>query len=85
MANYRAFPLNSDGQIWGPPSVIDAETDEAAIDAAKKILRVHGLELCQADRIVATLKSSKLKQQHQVLFVDAGAANQEHLGKVLSA
>ena len=57
MAFYRLYTLNKQGQIFGPADLIEADTDESAIEKAKRLRGSLDQELWQDDRIVTTLKS----------------------------
>ena len=56
MALYRLYTLNKQGQIFGPADLIEADTDESAIEKAKRLRSSLDQELWQDDRIVSTLK-----------------------------
>jgi hypothetical protein len=50
------YTLNKQGQIFGPADLIEADTDESAIEKAKRLRSSLDQELWQDDRIVITLK-----------------------------
>lgn len=54
MAEYRAFPIGVDGHFIGfEPLVCDS--DDEAIDKAKRLVDGHDVELCCGARLVIRL------------------------------
>ncbi|MEP7030005.1 MAG: hypothetical protein ABI830_03640 [Pseudolabrys sp.] len=58
MPEYRVFQFKS-GHLGGPASVIDAPTDQEAVAKAKQMVDSHDLELWEAARLVAKIKSKE--------------------------
>jgi hypothetical protein len=58
MASYRLYTLNKQGQIFGPADLIEADTDESAIEKAKRLRNNLDQELWQDNRMVTALKSA---------------------------
>ena len=56
MVGYRIFAFEEDSHIVGPPVIIECESDQEAIEAAKKMLDGKALEIWQLDRRVARLE-----------------------------
>ena len=55
MTEYRACSIGADGHFVGFEPLICAN-DAEAIDKAKRLIGVHGIELWQADRLVTKLE-----------------------------
>jgi hypothetical protein len=53
---YRAFLLSEHGKVFSPPHVLDVTTDEAAIEAAQKLLDGNDIEVWQGQRLITTLR-----------------------------
>jgi hypothetical protein len=52
---YRAYVLGPDDHIVQPPQLIEAPDDEQAIEAARRILDGHTLEVWDQQRLVIRL------------------------------
>jgi hypothetical protein len=52
---YRLYTRQTDGHISTPASIIEADTDDAAIAEAKRYVDGHDLELWHEKRLVARL------------------------------
>jgi hypothetical protein len=55
MAQYRLYPIKEDGHFFGPPLVIEASGDDAAVREAKALLGDRAVEIWQRARKVALL------------------------------
>jgi hypothetical protein len=60
-SEYRAYSIGDDGHFYSAEVVI-AENDEAAIEAAQKLVDGHDVELWQFDRKITVLKSQKTRR-----------------------
>lgn len=58
MASYRLYTLNKQGQIFGPADLIEADTDESAIEKARRLRNNLDQELWQDNRMVIALKTA---------------------------
>ena len=56
MAAYRAYLVDTENHIRGVPIVIEAETDEQAVAAAKGFVDGHDVELWRGDKKIACLR-----------------------------
>ena len=56
MLQYRAYPVDEEGHILGPPILFECADDETAIKRAKQLARSHNVELWQGARMVATFQ-----------------------------
>ena len=61
MPTYRAFILKS-SHIAGPPALIEAETDDEAIQKARTEITNENVDLWLADRRVVLIKPPHPKQ-----------------------
>jgi hypothetical protein len=55
MPDYRVYSLDDKGHILGPAEIITCDNDEQVIERARKLKRRHGIEVWQADRLVAKI------------------------------
>jgi hypothetical protein len=55
MADYRVYQLDESGHIRNPPKTLACESDEAAIQRAKRLIDGQDIELWQLDRLVIRL------------------------------
>jgi hypothetical protein len=55
VAHYRIYPLKADGRLDGPPVELEADTDAAAIDAARQTIRTCPAEIWQGERCVGII------------------------------
>jgi hypothetical protein len=55
---YRAYALNSQGHITGPPEIISADSDDAAIREAEALSEGRGIEVWREGRLVFRLEPS---------------------------
>lgn len=56
LLTYKLYILDKAGHIAGPPHIIEAATDETAVEMARRYLAKADLDLWQGARRVATLK-----------------------------
>jgi hypothetical protein len=56
MADYRAYIIGDDGHFIGAETLGTAADDAAAIEAAKRLVDEHDVELWDRDRLVVRLK-----------------------------
>ncbi len=56
MPEYRVYFLDNAGHISGPAEIIQAETDDQAVQSAKPLVDGHDVEVWLFDRRVAVLK-----------------------------
>ena len=56
MADYRAYIVGSNGHFQDF-KVVDASTDEDAVESARKLVDGHDIEVWHLDRKLAVLKS----------------------------
>lgn len=56
MADYRAYIIGDDGHFIGAEMLTIAADDAAAIEAAKRLVDKHDVELWDRDRLVVRLK-----------------------------
>jgi hypothetical protein len=61
MSEYRIFAFDEDNHVVGVPAIIDCEDDQAAIEAAKKLLDGNALEIWNLKQQVARLKPPLLR------------------------
>jgi hypothetical protein len=59
MAEYRAYFLDDEGHIQSAPTLFEADTDAAAIEAATRLLDKHDLDLWQETRHLVRLRHQK--------------------------
>ncbi len=59
MPEYRAYFLDKTGHIAGPAKIIEAETDDQAVEAATPLVDGHDVEVWLFNRRVAVLKHAK--------------------------
>ena len=59
MAHYRIYTLKKGGHIALPPKDIHADTDEQAIQEARKFLDGHDIEVWQGSRRLVALTPKK--------------------------
>jgi hypothetical protein len=52
MSHYRAYVIGQDGHFI-KSVILDCESDDAAIEAAKQLVDGHDIELWQLDRQIA--------------------------------
>jgi hypothetical protein len=55
-ACYRIYSLDGSGHIMGPPKLIDADDQDAAVKEARQILDGREIEVWCGDRCVARLR-----------------------------
>jgi hypothetical protein len=55
VAEYRAFTMGTDGHFVGFEPIV-CDTDEQAVERAKRLLDGHDIEVWRADRLVIHLK-----------------------------
>ena len=60
MIGYRVFTFDEDTHVVGVPTIVEAENDQAAIEAAKQLLDGHALEVWQLNRRVARLEPNSI-------------------------
>ena len=56
MQEYRAYLIDESGKVSQATIFVREDTDEAAIDAAKRLLDTHDIDLWQGTRRVVTLR-----------------------------
>jgi hypothetical protein len=56
MAYYKIYHIDDQGQIFRPPVEHECRGDEVAIAEALKYLDLHGVEVWEGSRYVATFK-----------------------------
>jgi hypothetical protein len=57
MADYRLYQLDKNGHIVGPPDGFICDSDQDAIEIAKRLIDGQDAELWQLDRLVIRLRS----------------------------
>ena len=56
MTEYRIFAFDENNHVLGVPAIIECEDDQAAIEAAKKLLDGNALEIWNLQKQVARLE-----------------------------
>jgi hypothetical protein len=59
MPNYRAYIIGQDGHFLGAEILSECADDEAAANAAQKLVVDHDVELWDRNRLVIRLSSEK--------------------------
>jgi hypothetical protein len=59
MPNYRAYIIGQDGHFLGGEILSECADDEAAANAAQKLVVDHDVELWDRNRLVIRLSSEK--------------------------
>jgi hypothetical protein len=59
VADYRAYQLDKFGHIFSPPTLVTANSDEAAIEAARRLINGHDVELWESTRRITQLKAGR--------------------------
>lgn len=57
MRHYRAYIVGADGHFYDF-KVVDASTDEEAVESARELVDGHDIEVWHLDRKLAVLKAS---------------------------
>ncbi|MBV9956087.1 MAG: hypothetical protein JOZ70_12650 [Pseudolabrys sp.] len=55
MTEHRVYFLNRERHVIGPPTLIEADTDEYAIHRARQLLDGKDIEVWQLQRLVARI------------------------------
>ena len=56
MPTYRAYHIKDDKHFAGPPAIIEAADDAAAIEQARQLVDGHDVELWESARFVIGFK-----------------------------
>jgi hypothetical protein len=56
MPKYRLFPLNEQGHVCDPPTIIEAETDDSALARAMQLVHGRDIEVWDEGRYVGVAK-----------------------------
>jgi hypothetical protein len=56
MTEYRVYTLSNGNHIMAPPDIIACETDQEAIEQARRLIEGHDVEVWQGARCVIRMK-----------------------------
>jgi hypothetical protein len=56
MTAHRLYTMGSDGHIAGPPTIIECDGDQAAVERAKVLLNGNAIEVWERKRLIVRLE-----------------------------
>lgn len=56
MTAYRLYTLGSDGHIEGPPTIVECDDNQAAVERAKELLNGKAIEVWERKRLIVRLE-----------------------------
>jgi hypothetical protein len=61
---YRAFLVDRQGNLVGPPQVLDCADDDAAVDEAQRLVNRCNVEVWDRERFIAFIGPNGVKVRH---------------------